>query len=148
MAYLMRACTLGLRCRGTSPISSCSQRFISTSGKNNETAPVTAAEKVQTSVVEEKNWMSYGFDFKDRATDRNVMHSTFFTSVTLCLVFGTFIFMYAPDPALHNWAQREAFLELRRREQLGLPLIDRNLVDPAKIELPSEEVLVETEIVI
>lgn len=45
-----------------------------------------------------------------------------------------------------EWALREAFLELDRRERLGLPLIDPNYVDPAKIELPSEEELVGVEI--
>lgn len=40
-----------------------------------------------------------------------------------------------------DWAQREAFLEIDRREKLGLPYIDPNLVDPAKITLPSEEEL-------
>ena len=40
-----------------------------------------------------------------------------------------------------DWAQREAFLELRRREALGLPPIDANLVEEDKIELPSDEEL-------
>lgn len=47
-----------------------------------------------------------------------------------------------------DWSQREAFLELRRREQLGLPLVDANLIDVSKIELPSDEELEGTEIVI
>lgn len=41
----------------------------------------------------------------------------------------------------YDWAQREAFIEVNRREQLGLPFIDPNLVDPEKITLPSEEEL-------
>lgn len=32
-------------------------------------------------------------------------------------------------------------MELDRRERLGLPLIDPNLVDPAKIDLPTDEEL-------
>uniref|UniRef100_A0A7R9I294 NADH dehydrogenase [ubiquinone] 1 beta subcomplex subunit 11, mitochondrial n=1 Tax=Timema bartmani TaxID=61472 RepID=A0A7R9I294_9NEOP len=60
----------------------------------------------------------------------------------------TFIFAYVPDFQLRDWAQREAFLELRRREQLGLPPIDRNLIDPEKITLPTDEELGDTEIII
>uniref|UniRef100_A0A7R9JS95 NADH dehydrogenase [ubiquinone] 1 beta subcomplex subunit 11, mitochondrial n=1 Tax=Timema genevievae TaxID=629358 RepID=A0A7R9JS95_TIMGE len=60
----------------------------------------------------------------------------------------SFIFAYVPDFQLRDWAQREAFLELRRREQLGLPPIDRNLIDPEKIILPTDEELGDTEIII
>lgn len=49
---------------------------------------------------------------------------------------------------MNDWYQREAFLELRRREAAGLPLIDGNLVEPSKITLPSDEELGNTEIVI
>nr|CAD7568712.1 unnamed protein product [Timema californicum] len=76
------------------------------------------------------------------------MHATFFFSVTCCLVFGSFIFAYVPDFQLRDWAQREAFLELRRREHLGLPPIDKNLIDPEKIVLPTDEELGDTEIII
>lgn len=43
--------------------------------------------------------------------------------------------------SLEDWSLREAFLELDRREALGLPLIDPNLVDPSKIQLPTDEEL-------
>lgn len=76
------------------------------------------------------------------------MHSAFFFSVTLCIVFGGFVFTYYPDVMLRDWAQREAYLELRRREAQGLPRIDRNLIDPSKIVLPSDEELGDTEIII
>jgi NADH dehydrogenase (ubiquinone) 1 beta subcomplex subunit 11 len=49
---------------------------------------------------------------------------------------------------MNDWSQREAFLELRRREAAGLPLIDCNLVEPSKISLPSDEELGTTEIII
>ena len=39
-------------------------------------------------------------------------------------------------------------MELRRREAAGLPLIDKNLVDPEKFDLPTDEELGSTEIVI
>ncbi|CAG2062288.1 unnamed protein product, partial [Timema podura] len=106
------------------------------------------AEKLETQTAVKKNWMSYGFDFNNKEDDRNAMHASFFFSVTLCIVFGSFIFAYVPDFQLRDWAQREAFLELRRREQLGLPPIDRNLIDPDKIILPTDEELGDTEIII
>ncbi|XP_022917916.1 NADH dehydrogenase [ubiquinone] 1 beta subcomplex subunit 11, mitochondrial [Onthophagus taurus] len=123
------------------------KRCISTSKKNSDTATVDAESKSTTSVTT-KNWVSYGFDRKDEAEDRRGMHSTFFFSVTLCLVFGGFFWAYTPDYNLRDWSQREAFLELRRREKLGLPLVDANLVDPKKIQLPSDEELGDTEIII
>lgn len=48
----------------------------------------------------------------------------------------------------HAWAQREAYLELARREKEGLPLIDPNLIEGSKVELPSEEELGDFDIVI
>jgi len=48
--------------------------------------------------------------------------------------------------SLHDWTVREAYLELDRRERLGLPLIDKNLVDPNLLELPSDEELGDTEV--
>lgn len=47
-----------------------------------------------------------------------------------------------------DWAQREGYLELRRREAEGLPLIDPNLVSVDKFELPEDEELGDTEIII
>ena len=38
-----------------------------------------------------------------------------------------------------DWIQREAYLELARREQNGLPLIDRDYVSADTVELPSDE---------
>lgn len=76
------------------------------------------------------------------------MHSTGFFSITLCLVGGAFMFAYMPDYNYKNWAEREAFLELRRREENGLPLIDPNYINPDLINLPSEEELGDIEIVI
>ena len=47
---------------------------------------------------------------------------------------------------LHDWSVREAYLELNRRERLGLPLIDKNLVPPDQLELPTDEELGDTEV--
>ena len=49
---------------------------------------------------------------------------------------------------MKDWAQREAFLEIRRREAEGLPHVDANLVDPDNFELPSDEELGDTKIII
>jgi len=46
------------------------------------------------------------------------------------------------------WAQREAYLELARREEGGLPLIDANLIESSRVALPSDEELGDFEIII
>jgi NADH dehydrogenase (ubiquinone) 1 beta subcomplex subunit 11 len=97
---------------------------------------------------QEKNWVSWGWDEHDRKADETWMRSTFFFSVTLCLVGVSFLLAYAPDNMKRDWAQREGFLELRRREAAGLLPIDPNYVDPSKINLPSDEELGDTEIII
>lgn len=124
-------------------------RAISTSKKNSDTATIPAdtktAERPAASV---KNWVTYGFDKKSEEEDKASMHYIFFSSVTLCLVVVGFYWAYLPDYNLRDWAQREAFLELRRREAKGLPLIDPNIIDPSKVTLPSDEDLGDTEIII
>ncbi|CAH0720822.1 unnamed protein product, partial [Brenthis ino] len=106
------------------------------------------ASAASDSPPEDKNWVSYGFDYNSKEEDTNVHHASFFFSVTLCLVFGGFAWAYAPDTHLRDWAQREAFLELHRREKAGLPPIDPNYVNPNTIQLPSEEELSDVEIII
>lgn len=95
-----------------------------------------------------KNWLSWGFDEDDKFLDRVTTHVTFFVTVSLCLVGGSFIIAYLPDPGMNEWAQREAYLQLRTKEKLGLPPIDINYIDPAKINLPTDEELGDTEIII
>ncbi|XP_055379378.1 uncharacterized protein LOC129610733 [Condylostylus longicornis] len=128
-------------------------RSISNSPKNRVTAATISDTigkhaKTETNVSSGKPWMSYGFNHKDKTTDRDALYSTFFFSITLCIVWGTFIWSYLPDTQLRDWAQREGFLELRRREQAGLDLISPNYVDPATIELPTDDELANTEIII
>ncbi|CAG9114351.1 hypothetical protein JYU34_007822 [Plutella xylostella] len=118
-------------------------RNISTSKKNSD----TAAAACETS-KEDKNWVSYGFHYDNKTDDTNVHNASYFFSVTLCIVFGGFFWTYAPDAHLRDWAQREAFLELRRREQAGLPPIDPNYVPPSTVCLPSDEELKDIEIII
>ncbi|XP_068242912.1 NADH dehydrogenase [ubiquinone] 1 beta subcomplex subunit 11, mitochondrial [Palaemon carinicauda] len=126
---------------------------ISTSKKNKDTITVNDAIPVQSKtaaeeVVQDKNWVSWGFSMVSQTEDNTSMHLIFFFSVTLCIVLGGFVFAYLPDIKHRNWAQREGYLELRRREAEGLPLIDANLISVDKIELPSDEEIGDTEIII
>ncbi|XP_075969581.1 NADH dehydrogenase [ubiquinone] 1 beta subcomplex subunit NP15.6 [Anticarsia gemmatalis] len=122
-----------------------STRTISTSKKNSDSAATASAEA---KTEEDKNWVSYGFDYSSKEEDTNVHNASFFFSVTLCLVFGGFAWSYAPDTLNRDWTQREAFLELRRREKAGLPPIDPNYVNPKSVKLPSESQLCDVEIII
>uniref|UniRef100_A0A1L8DZQ3 NADH dehydrogenase [ubiquinone] 1 beta subcomplex subunit 11, mitochondrial n=1 Tax=Nyssomyia neivai TaxID=330878 RepID=A0A1L8DZQ3_9DIPT len=126
-------------------------RTLSTSPKNSETEPISPTTPIDTSKLDaelKKNWMSYGFEAKDEYRDRSQTRATFFVTITLCIVWGSFIYAYLPDWRLRDWAQREAFLEIRRREALGLDYIDMNYVDPATVVLPTDEELGDTEIII
>lgn len=86
------------------------------------------------------HWRPFGFDYTSPIADRYYYHELYFIfffvgSTTLWL------FAYGPDFNLKEWARREAFLRTHKREALGLPLIDRNVVDPERIVLPTEEEL-------
>ncbi|CAL7935588.1 unnamed protein product [Xylocopa violacea] len=102
------------------------------------------AEKYETS----KPWVSYGFDEEDERVDLHYMHSLLFGFVSVGLVFGGMLLCYLPDVHLKEWSQREAHLQLRYREENGLPVIDPNVVDPSMFTLPTEEELVGVEIII
>lgn len=104
-------------------------------------------QKEETQPVKKK-WVSYGFSQKDEATDVHALHMTMFVLVSICIVVGSTIMAYLPDLKDVDWAQREAYLQLRYREEHGLPLIDPNLIDPSKIKLPSDEELGDTDIII
>lgn len=129
-------------------------RLISTSPKSKDAAAVatpTAAaseQKTDSKAAANKNWVSYGFDFRDEANDRSAMKASYFFSVTLCLVWGTFIWSYLPDTQMRNWAQREGYLALRQREAAGQELISADYIDPSLIALPSDEDLADVEIII
>uniref|UniRef100_T1DFD6 NADH dehydrogenase [ubiquinone] 1 beta subcomplex subunit 11, mitochondrial n=1 Tax=Anopheles aquasalis TaxID=42839 RepID=T1DFD6_ANOAQ len=131
-----------------------STRLISSSQKNRDAATIDIPKKDTTSTTPtaaaatNKNWVSYGFDRHDEAEDRSATHASFFFAVTLCLVLGGAYWSYLPDPQLQDWSQREAYLELRRREAAGLEPISKDFIDPAQIVLPSDEELGNTEIII
>lgn len=95
-----------------------------------------------------KTWVWYGFDDTSKYADRHFMHVTYFLSVSLALMGVSFIFAYFPDNSYKDWAQREAYLLLRERESKGLPPIDVNVCDPAKIKLPTDEELGDTDVII
>lgn len=124
-------------------------RCISTSPKKSDTATISTTEKVQEQTSSKnKDWVYWGFEAESKSDDSNAMKSSFFFSVTLCIVGGTFIYSYQPDFLMRDWAQREAYLELRRREAAGVDLISPDYIDVATIELPSDEELGKTEIII
>uniref|UniRef100_A0A182FDE3 NADH dehydrogenase [ubiquinone] 1 beta subcomplex subunit 11, mitochondrial n=2 Tax=Anopheles albimanus TaxID=7167 RepID=A0A182FDE3_ANOAL len=130
-----------------------STRLISSSQKNRDAATIDIPKKDTASTATaaaatNKNWVSYGFDRHDEAEDRSATHASFFFAVTLCLVLGGAYWSYLPDPQLQDWSQREAYLELRRREAAGLDPISKDFIDPAQIVLPSDEELGNTEIII
>lgn len=124
-------------------------RAISTSPKNRETVAIPKEQtKTEEAKSSNKNWVSYGFSSTDQAEDRNTMKSSFFFSITLCIVWGTLMWAYLPDIHLRDWSQREAYLELRRREAAGQDPISRDYIDAGKMVLPAEEELGEMEIII
>jgi len=92
--------------------------------------------------------MSFGYSLVDRDEDEWANHLMMFSLITVLMCWGSFFVAYYPDFKDIEWAQREAYLELERREKNGLPLIDPNFIDPEKFELPSEEELGDFEIVI
>lgn len=108
----------------------------------------TTCSKNNTSVDQSKNWISWGFDEDCKFLDRITSHATFFITISVCIVGGGFVIAYSPDPGMNEWSQREAYLQLRYKEENGLPPIDINYVDPAKITLPTDEELGDTEIII
>ncbi|CAL8138796.1 unnamed protein product [Orchesella dallaii] len=128
--------------------------FISTSKKNRDTTTVAGTvQDTQPRTVEDfanpKNtWQSYGFDHLDPEMDINRRNFMLFFTITVTFVLGGFCIAYAPDIRMKDWNQREAYLELARREALGLPPIDPNLVPVDQVELPTEEELGDFDVVI
>lgn len=129
---------------------------ISTTKKNKEVPaqtvpdalgkpPVTAADFADT---KPRYWMSYGYCEEDYHKDRDAHHMLMFMGITVAVCGTTFLLMYHPDCNDLDWINREAYLELERREKLGLPLVDPNLVDPSRIPLPSEEEIGDLEIIL
>ncbi|KAL2729435.1 hypothetical protein V1478_005725 [Vespula squamosa] len=118
-------------------------RAITTSPKKNDSTNVIESHE------KKKPWINYGFDETNELDDRRKMHELFFMGITIGIILTGYVLMYKPDMrSMATWAQREAYLQLRYREEHGLPLIDMNLIDPAKIVLPTDEELGDIEIII
>jgi len=88
-----------------------------------------------------EHWVSFGHDYHDRIADLAVHRLLSFMTV-LQIALLLFICNYKPDPKNRDWALREAYLEIARREALGLPLIDPDYIPPEKMLLPSDEELI------
>ncbi|XP_008212659.1 NADH dehydrogenase [ubiquinone] 1 beta subcomplex subunit 11, mitochondrial [Nasonia vitripennis] len=138
--------------RTRQPLNLC--RAVGTSGtQKSETTTVDQTKTATTTATEceikpKKYWVSYGFSEESEYLDRHFMHMFTFISISVVFGIGGYILIYLPDFRMRDWALREAYLELRRREQSGLPLIDPNVIDPAKVILPSDEELGDREIII
>ncbi|XP_043220825.1 NADH dehydrogenase [ubiquinone] 1 beta subcomplex subunit 11, mitochondrial-like [Amphibalanus amphitrite] len=98
--------------------------------------------------VKTDQWQSFGWSIESETEDRRLMHYVFFCTVSCGIVLGSLIWAYLPDARGLDWAHREAYLQLHLRESEGRPLLDPNLIDPALIELPSDEELGDTKIII
>jgi len=98
----------------------------------------------------DENWVSHGFNPYDREDDDYHYHVFMFCMITVVMTWGAFILAYLPDNKMIHWRQREAYLELARREAKGLPLVDPNLVPAEKMlqYLPTDEELGDTDIII
>jgi len=131
-------------------------RPISTSKKNRDVTVTAGGDKKDEKPdpadfsieAAKKKWISYGFHWETEEQDLTVRNFTMFTTVTCLIVLFTFVVSYFPDSKRRHWFQREAYIELARREALGLPLIDEDLVPVTSINLPTEEELGNFEIVV
>jgi len=87
-----------------------------------------------------EHWVSFGHNYHDRDADV-ATHRTMAFMTVFQIIAGMFIINYWPDFKRRDWCQREAYLEIARREALGLPLIDPDYIPPEKMLLPSDEEL-------
>lgn len=103
--------------------------------------PPRTAEDFAEVVHKPRNWISYGYSEEDIEEDRDMHAFAMFCTISLSLVGITFIWSYLPDFHDKDWAHREAYLEIARREKYGRPHIDKELIPVERIHLPSEEEL-------
>lgn len=132
-------------------------RLVSTSPKKNDTS---VAKPLSSQVSEEvtdfsieavkrsKNWVSYGYSRTDKEEDRQINRLTWFLGLSVCICGTIFLWSYLPDRQYLEWSQREAYIVLREREAAGLEPISADYIDPSTMELPSDEELNDTEIII
>merc|ERR1711862_215428 len=108
------------------------------------------SEKEVTEWVEKelsKGWESTGMYPHDRERDGVAFHML---TASFAILFVGFLwaYRYAPDLNRRHWSAREAYLVLHEREAANMELIPRDYVDPDKIELPTDEELEDTRIII
>lgn len=96
---------------------------------------------VDTDYLNRKDWISHGYSMIDEDEDRIDYHIWMFLVFTLFFGGIGWIIAYKPTAQGVDWISREAALELRRRERLGLPLINPDLIPRERIVLPTEEEL-------
>ncbi|XP_066284341.1 NADH dehydrogenase [ubiquinone] 1 beta subcomplex subunit 11, mitochondrial-like [Branchiostoma lanceolatum] len=87
---------------------------------------------------EDINWEWRGFS-EDPIEDMKNHRALFFWAISVCLVLGPVYLYYMPERYMRAWVKREGKMEYARRLREGGPLIDPNVVDPAKVILPPEE---------
>jgi len=87
-----------------------------------------------------EHWVSFGHNYHDRTEDV-ALHRLYGFWTVFPIIFLIFYANYIPDFKRRDWAQREAYLEIARREALGLPIIDPDYIPPEKMLLPTDEEL-------
>lgn len=100
-----------------------------------------------------REWIPYGWDVHDEYNDWLEWHKWNFWALSITLVWmSAFCYCMLPDRIIgeRDWAQREAFMELARREAEGLSLIGKDYIPPTQValSLPSDEELGNTPIII
>ncbi|GAV02235.1 hypothetical protein RvY_12827 [Ramazzottius varieornatus] len=98
---------------------------------------------VDTNYVQRKDWITRGMDFEDEDEDRWAYYFAMFGMFTFMNVAIGYYLTYMPNRGWPNrdWVEREAYLELHRREKFGEPLVDPDFIPRSRIVLPSEEEL-------
>jgi len=88
----------------------------------------------------QEHWVSFGYNYHDRIDDVG-QHRLYGFLCIFQLILIVFMANYYPDFKRRDWGHREAYLEIARREALGLPLIDPDYIPPEKMLLPTDEEL-------
>ncbi|KAM4021328.1 NADH dehydrogenase [ubiquinone] 1 beta subcomplex subunit 11, mitochondrial [Anomaloglossus baeobatrachus] len=86
----------------------------------------------------DKNPDWHGFSDDPEQDVRN-MRMVFFFGVSVCLVLAPIFVYYSPERGMKGWARREAERQIKRKEALGLTLIEMNYYDPKSLVLPPED---------
>ncbi|XP_061209559.1 NADH dehydrogenase [ubiquinone] 1 beta subcomplex subunit 11, mitochondrial [Neopsephotus bourkii] len=95
-------------------------------------------EEEPMAVAQRMNPDYHGFS-ADPVADVHNMRAVFFAGVSIAIVLGSTFLHYLPDYGLQQWARREAEIQIVERERRGLPLVDPNYYDPARLTLPPPE---------